>query len=190
MAFPRNTETAVMKPTAAVMNARSHTSNPPNYVSPKRPIKMGQTGCPETCVSDYQCTLCNIAEKRKSHTYRTLKTRHTPSAKTIHLNNQPVKCNTTLNRELTKRLTQLCYTRLNEVTFGFQHRTHHITSSAACMQCTRGKVPKPHRYTFNSMIYKFPCTFNRIPRGRSPGRDKHQRRTSCRAFLQPWSNAL
>jgi hypothetical protein len=86
--FSRNTETAVMKKTAAVKNARSHTSNPRNYVSPKRPIKMGQTGFPETCVTNYQCTLRNIAEKRKSHTFRTLKTRHTPSAKTIHLNNQ------------------------------------------------------------------------------------------------------
>ena len=32
-------------------------------------IKMGPIGCPETSVTNYQPTLCNILEERMSHLY-------------------------------------------------------------------------------------------------------------------------
>jgi len=34
------------------------------------PLKVGQTGCPETSVSNYQSTLSNIPEERRSHLHR------------------------------------------------------------------------------------------------------------------------
>ena len=34
---------------------------------PALPLQMGSIGCPETLVSNYQSTLCNITEEEKSH---------------------------------------------------------------------------------------------------------------------------
>jgi hypothetical protein len=41
-----------------------------SHLQGSRPLKMRPIGCPETSVKDYQSTLCNIPEERRSHQHR------------------------------------------------------------------------------------------------------------------------
>jgi len=39
------------------------------FVQPVSPLQVGPIGCPETLLTNYQYTLCNIPEERKSELY-------------------------------------------------------------------------------------------------------------------------
>jgi hypothetical protein len=62
-----------------------------------RPLKMGPIGCPETSVSNYQSTLCNIPEERRSYLHRdgSLKTRQSRGV-------------SEWSRNLVRKITKLC----------------------------------------------------------------------------------
>ena len=91
--------------------------------------------------SDYRSALRNIAEERRSDTYRPLKPEHNSSANNIYINNKLVKCRIHIlkqapgyvtqlsNRKLTKRITKpnvLLY-KLKDVLCGCHYRTR-VTS--------------------------------------------------------------
>jgi len=79
---------------------------------------MELTGCPDTFVTDYRSALRNIAEERRSHTYRPLKPEHNSSANNIYVNTKlvnyriyilkqaPGNVKQLSSRKLTKRFTQ------------------------------------------------------------------------------------
>ena len=75
---------------------------------------MEPTGCTETSVTDYRSALSNIAEERRSDTYRPLNPEHSSSANNIYIDIQPVKRRIHILQQAPGNVTQLSYRKLTK----------------------------------------------------------------------------